>query len=219
MSEYVPRFERGLDWKHDCVWVDLRPVRDTVIERAEQFWAVAQERNETRRLKGQQSWHDDTAKTRNQDAIFTGVAGEAATALLLGGKMIGHRGPGGDVVLRSGRRLEVKTCHRGWPFERWNPRANIRRAYPPAIDIVLTACDSPPFCFDRVAVVGWVPGDRWLEIAEDTQWGWRLTYSSESWERIEEIMNDELHKPYLHIGAPERRYEGDPGMPQFAVTP
>jgi hypothetical protein len=209
------RVERGQDWKHDCVWVDLRPIRDQVEATANAAAEQNLARAEARRRRGKRQTHDMSAGTNQRLAYQTGIAGEIAVAMLLGGKIGRQNDRHGDVRLPSGRLLEVKTAHRGYPFSKWPPRANIRRDYPPVADVVLCICDVPPFCYDRVAVVGWIPADRALDVAESTSWGWRIPYSSSTWERVEEIMQDELKRPWLPIGDPGRRSDQDPGIEAY----
>lgn len=199
-------------WQSDTIWVDLKPVENMLREKARDFtrFSTAQDARGNKPNKG-------LSPRKINNAV--GLCGEAAVAMLLGGRTMG-KGKGGDVRLRSGRVLEVKTRYKGYPFRRFPPSASANNAYFPEADLVMCVCTGYPECYERIGVVGWLPREDLYEHREQRKGGdgfpyWSFPWKDGVWHSIAEIMQDELADPVLSIGMPGRRHVEDCGLPQY----
>jgi len=199
-------------WQSDTIWVDLKPVSNMLREKAKDF---------TRFSDAQEKRGNDPNRRISPRKInnAVGVCGEAAVAMLLGGRTLG-KGKQGDVMLRSGHILEVKTRYKGFPFRRYPPAASANEKYFPEADLVMCVCEGYPGCYEKIGVVGWLPREDLYEQREQKTGAdgfryWSFPWRDGVWRSIAEIMNDELADPLLSIGMPGRRHVEDRGLPQY----
>lgn len=170
-------------WRSWAIRVDLRPYR----ERMEHY--LSERLGSVLSLPDAYNEQDDTVPMPTEITNQIGLVGEAATAILTGGRIL-PKGKGGDVRARDGHVLEVKTCYRRWPYNQYYPSAAIKRRHAPQADLVLCATEGPPRCFEYCYVIGWLPLKLWRRHAVTQKWGWFVGFSPKSgWRRVEELMD------------------------------
>ena len=201
-------------WRACAIRVDMAPIADRAHALVDQRLERVKAKEAAYTARGKRSKHNLERGVGTMLAHEVGFCGEIATARLLGGRVRVEEGKDGDVQLRSGRRIEVKTTFKGWPFGsvKWPPRATAHEKYHPTIDVVLCVTGAPPVCYEQVWVLGWIEPRVLAEIGTQPSgtW-WSFPWSEQYWRHVAELMNDELADPCSPPGAPNRRFVGDLG--------
>ncbi len=189
----LPRWERDVEsWRGWARWVDVSPHAGFIWELAE----LRAERGAAQTRRGSTT-HEGRHISMLRGA-FMGVVGEVAVAKLLGLPLWSWRKKSqpGDLVLRSGQEIEVKTA--GMRADVWS----VRKTYLPLREPVAlckllgpSSDDPEEWRVGQVAVVAlarpelcekaWGPHPRWDTMAA-------LGWHPEIFEHIEELVNDEL---------------------------
>jgi len=185
-------------WKSDAIWVDLKPVR----KRVESIQRYRQGKSD---------------QMRAYNAV-----GECAAALLLGGTVNTKDKTGPDISLPSGEEFVVRTSFWGGGTKYQPTMTSAKQHLGRQKDLPAIWCVTRRFpdCYDGAWVVGVMGRAKFYETrmegAGKFSWAWMNRWVDDGrFQRIEEIMEDEIDFPTLRVGMPYRRTPEDIGIPEY----